>query len=81
MIETVKEFPEFGNVISIRRISVHIIRHGFMVSVAQKPVALLSKIISAYFRGTRLKRAKSFSPLLSPKVPECLFSFSGNHNE
>ena len=47
-----------------------------MVSVAQKPVALLSKIISAYFRGTRLKRAKSLSPPCE-KVPECLFNFSG----
>ena len=63
MTDTVKELPEFGNVISIRRISVLIIRHAFLVSVAQKPVALWSKIISAYFRGTRLKRAKSFSPL------------------
>ena len=76
LIETVKEFPEFGNVISIRRISVHIIRHGFLVSVAQKPVALLLKINSAYFRGTRLKRAKSLSPPCE-KVPECLFNFSG----
>ena len=48
----------------------------FWFQSLQKTVALSSKIISAYFRGTRLKRAKSLSPPCE-KVPECLFNFSG----